>query len=68
MAHIRLVACHDHSIGTVLSAKLGTEHRQWLMRGFLGERYPGSLTGAFAMFENGMNPVIHGKSLPTIKQ
>lgn len=63
-----LAACHDHSIDTVLSAKLGTEHRKWLMRGFLGERYPGSLTKAFAMFQNGLDPVIHGKSRLTRRQ
>jgi hypothetical protein len=57
-----LAACHDHSIGTVMSAKLGREHRQWLMRGFLAERYPGSLTKAAAMFQKGMDPVIHGRT------
>lgn len=63
-----LVACRDHSIGTVLSDKLGTLHRQWLMRGFLGERYAGSLTNAFATFEDEMDPVIHGRTRLTQRQ
>ena len=29
-----LVACRDHGIDQVLSAKQGREHRLWLMRGF----------------------------------
>ena len=63
-----LAACGDHSMAKVLSDKLGTAHRQWLMRGFLGERYPGSLMAASTMFEDGMDPVIQAKSRLTGRQ
>jgi hypothetical protein len=57
-----LAACQETSINEVLSTKLNSEHRQYLMRGFLGEKYPGSLRAAFSTFEDGLERVVHGPS------
>lgn len=57
-----LVACRNNAIDQILSAKHAPRHRQWLMRGFLAERYPGSLSEASETFEDGMDSVVHGPS------
>lgn len=57
-----LVACRANGIDRVLSAKLNTEHRQWLMRGFLGQEFPGCLNEALTMLDDGMDAAIHGPS------
>ena len=62
-----LTACTDASIDSVLSEKLSPAHRQSLLRGFLAERYPGSLSNAMGTFEDGMDAVIDGPSRLTGK-
>lgn len=57
-----LTACGDASIDSVFSEKLSPAHRQSLLRGFLADRYPGSLSNAMGTFEDGMDLVIDGPS------
>ncbi len=57
-----LTACRDHSVHEVLTMKNGTEHRQSLMRGFLGSHYPACLSNAMGTFEDGMDAVINSPS------
>jgi hypothetical protein len=49
-------------IDFVVSKKMSAAHRQPLMRGFLADRQPRSLSSAMGTFEDGMNPVIEGPS------
>jgi hypothetical protein len=57
-----VTACLSDGIDTVLSSKNDVAHRQWLMRGFLADRYPGSFSNAVGTFEEGMDQVIEGPS------
>jgi hypothetical protein len=57
-----LTAGRDASIDIVISEKMSAAHRQSLMRGFLADRYPGSLSNAMGTFEDGMDVVIEGPS------
>lgn len=57
-----LTAAKGASIDSVLTEKLSAAHRQSLLRGFLAERYPGSLGNAMGTFEDGMKDVIEGPS------
>lgn len=57
-----LMASHSSTIDTVMAAKTATGHRQSLTRGFLAERYPGSLSNAMGTFEDGMDQVVEGSS------
>ena len=57
-----LTASRDASIDMVISEKMSAAHRQSLMRGFLADRYPGSLSNAMGTFEDGMDVVIEGPS------
>lgn len=63
-----LRACAGASIDSVLSEKLSPAHRQSLLRGFLADRYPGSLSNAMGTFEDGMDIVIDGPSRLTGKK
>lgn len=57
-----LTACRAGTIESVMSAKNEPGHRQSLFRGFLAERYPGSLSTAMGTFEDGMDAVVEGPS------
>ena len=57
-----ITASREASIDDVVSEKLSVEHRQSLMRGFLADRYPGSISNAMGTFEDGMDLVIEGPS------
>lgn len=57
-----LTACRDASIDIVISEKMSAAHRHSLMRGFLADRYPGSLSKAMRTFEDGMDLVVEGPS------
>lgn len=62
-----LTACKGASIDSVLSEKMSPTHRLSLLRGFLADRYPGSLSNAMGTFEDGMDVVIDGPSRFTRK-
>jgi hypothetical protein len=57
-----LTAGRAATIDVVVSEKMSAAHRQSLMRGFLADRYPGSLSNAMGTFEDGMDLVIEGPS------
>jgi hypothetical protein len=57
-----LNACREATIAVVMAAKQKPENRQSLTRGFLADRYPGSLRNAMGTFEDDMEPVINGPS------
>jgi len=57
-----LAACRANDLNSVLTAKIGPIHRQWTMQGFLADHYPGSLTEASHVFEDGLDPAIAGPS------
>lgn len=57
-----LTACRAATIEGVMAAKNSAAHRQSLLRGFLAERYPGSLSNAMGTFEDGMDLVVEGPS------
>lgn len=57
-----LTAGREATIDVVVSEKMSAAHRQSLMRGFLADRYPGSLSNAMGTFEDGMDLVIEGPS------
>jgi hypothetical protein len=57
-----LTACREHSIDDVLTAKNSPSQRQSLMRGFLGDRFPGCLSNAMDTFDGGMETVIKAPS------
>jgi hypothetical protein len=57
-----LAACRAGTIESVMTAKNEPGHRQSLFRGFLAERYPGSLSNAMGTFEDGMDAVVDGPS------
>ncbi len=62
-----LTAGREAGIDIVVSEKMSAIHRQSLMRGFLADRYPGSLTNAMGTFDDGMDLVIEGPSRLTGK-
>lgn len=57
-----LTAGRGATIDVVVSEKVSAAHRQSLMRGFLADRYPGSLSNAMGTFEDGLDLVIEGPS------
>jgi len=57
-----LTASRGATIDIVVSEKMSAAHRQSLMRGFLADRYPGSLSNGMGTFEDGMDLVIEGPS------
>lgn len=57
-----LTASRGATIDVVVSEKMSAAHRQSLMRGFLADRYPGSLSNAMGTFEDGMDLVIEEPS------
>lgn len=57
-----LAASRRSSLDSLVSEKLSPTHRQSLMRGFLADRYPGSISSAMGTFEDGMDAVIDGPS------
>ena len=57
-----LAAGRDNSIAAIMAEKMQPAHRQSLTRGFLAERYPGSLKNAMGTFEDGMDEVMEGPS------
>jgi hypothetical protein len=63
-----LTACCTATIDVVISEKMSAAHRQSLLHGFLADRYPGSLSNAIDMFEDGMDVVIEGPSRLTKRE
>ena len=57
-----LTACAAHSVDEVIVKKQTPQYRESIMRGFLAEEYPGSISNAWGIFENGLDAVIDGPS------
>jgi hypothetical protein len=57
-----LTAVRQNTIDSVLSIKNSTAHRQSLLRGFLADLYPGSLSNAMGTFDDGMDVVVDAPS------
>lgn len=55
-------ACREHGIDRVMAMKNRPEHRFSLMRGFLGEHFPGSLHDAEAKMDDAMDAVVEAKT------